>query len=141
MIDIDHFKMLNDTFGHQAGDEALRHIAQRLTSSLRDGDLLGRWGGEEFLAVLPYTSLEEGLEAAERLRRLVAETPIQVDAMTKPISIRTSVGVAVSAEDSRDALVHRADLGLYEAKAAGRNTIRAIDTPVVAPVVPASQAD
>jgi diguanylate cyclase (GGDEF)-like protein len=141
MIDIDHFKTLNDTFGHQAGDEALRHIAQRLTSSLRDGDLLGRWGGEEFLAVLPYTGLEEGLEAAERLRRLVAETPIELDAVTKPISIRTSVGVAVSAEDSRDALVHRADLGLYEAKAAGRNTIRAIDTPVVAPVVVASQAD
>jgi diguanylate cyclase (GGDEF)-like protein len=132
MIDIDSFKALNDTYGHQTGDEALRRIAERLTISLRDGDLLGRWGGEEFLAVLPYTGLDEGLEVAERLRELVAATPIQIDVMTKPISIQTSVGVAVAAEDSLEALVHRADLGLYAAKAAGRNTVRTIGGPVVA---------
>jgi diguanylate cyclase (GGDEF)-like protein len=124
MIDIDHFKQLNDKHGHQAGDEAIRHIADRLRISVRDGDLLGRWGGEEFLAVLPHTSLEEGLEVAERLRRLVALVPIEINAKADVVTIQISIGVAQSGDDSLAALVHRADLGLYEAKAAGRNAVR-----------------
>jgi diguanylate cyclase (GGDEF)-like protein len=126
MIDIDHFKQLNDSYGHQAGDLAIRHIAERLTTSLRDGDLLGRWGGEEFLAVLPYTALAEGIEVADRIRRLLAATPVAIDGKSDPITIRTSIGVAEAGDDSLAALVHRADLGLYEAKSAGRNTVRAI---------------
>jgi diguanylate cyclase (GGDEF)-like protein len=128
MIDIDHFKRLNDNFGHQVGDLALRHVADRLTASLREGDLLGRWGGEEFLAVLPYTGLEEGLVVADRLCHLVAGTPIAIGDTDEVVAIQTSVGVAQDGHDDLDSLVHRADLGLYEAKAAGRNTFRAAST-------------
>lgn len=125
MIDIDNFKHVNDTYGHRGGDRALRHVAQRLSTSLREGDLLARWGGEEFLAVLPFTDLEQGMVVAERLCQLLADVPIDMGADERPVSIQTSVGVAEFAGDTLDALVDRADLGLYEAKAAGRNTVRA----------------
>lgn len=125
MIDIDHFKNLNDTFGHRAGDFALRHVAYRLSTSLRQGDLLGRWGGEEFLAVLPDTDMTQGMVVAERLCNLVAGTPIEVGDDGGLVAIHTSVGIAEYADDTVDTLVDRADLGLYEAKAAGRNTVRA----------------
>jgi len=127
MIDVDHFKRLNDSYGHQAGDLALRHVAERLSSSLREGDLIARWGGEEFLAVLPYTDLQEAVAVAERLCRLVAAYPIEMVDRGDLVVVQTSVGVALAAEDSLDALVHRADMGLYEAKAAGRNTVRTYD--------------
>jgi diguanylate cyclase (GGDEF)-like protein len=125
MIDIDHFKDLNDTFGHRAGDFALRHVAHRLNTSLRQGDLLGRWGGEEFLAVLPDTDMAHGMLVAERLCNLVAGTPIEVGEDGGLVAIHTSVGIAEFADDTVDTLVDRADVGLYEAKAAGRNTVRA----------------
>jgi diguanylate cyclase (GGDEF)-like protein len=125
MIDIDHFKDLNDTFGHRAGDFALRHVAHRLNTSLRQGDLLARWGGEEFLAVLPDTDMAQGMVVAERLCNLVAGTPIEVGQDGGLVAIHTSVGIAEFADDTVDTLVDRADLGLYEAKAAGRNTVRA----------------
>jgi diguanylate cyclase (GGDEF)-like protein len=125
MIDVDHFKQLNDNYGHQAGDEALRHIANRLLAAVREGDLIARWGGEEFLAVLPDTAVEEGLEVADRLCRLIAADPIEIGAGGDLVTIQVSVGVAQAAGDGIDALVHRADLGLYRAKEAGRNTARA----------------
>ena len=125
MIDVDHFKDLNDTFGHRAGDFALRHVAHRLNTSLRQGDLLARWGGEEFLAVLPDTDMKQGMVVAERLCNLVAGTPIEVGEDGGLVAIHTSVGIAEYADDTVDTLVDRADLGLYEAKAAGRNTVRA----------------
>jgi diguanylate cyclase (GGDEF)-like protein len=128
MIDVDHFKLLNDSYGHQAGDQAICHVADRLTSALREGDLLGRWGGEEFLAVLPYTGLDEGIEVAHRIRGVVAATHIELDGVTDLVAVRTSVGVAEAGDDSLAALVHRADLGLYEAKASGRDTVRAVAT-------------
>ena len=125
MIDVDHFKDLNDTFGHRAGDVALRHVAHRLNTSLRHGDLLARWGGEEFLAVLPDTDMAQGMVVAERLCNLVAGTPIEIGDDGGLVAIHTSVGIAEFADDTVDTLVDRADLGLYEAKAAGRNTVRA----------------
>jgi len=125
MIDIDHFKNLNDTFGHRAGDFALRHVAHRLSTSLRQGDLLGRWGGEEFLAVLPDTDMTQGMVVAERLCNVVAGTPIKIGEDGGLVAIQTSVGIAAFADDTLDTLVDRADRGLYEAKAAGRNTVRA----------------
>jgi diguanylate cyclase (GGDEF)-like protein len=125
MIDIDHFKNLNDTFGHRAGDVALNHVAHRLSTSLRQGDLLARWGGEEFLAVLPDTDMAHGMAVAERLCNLVAGAPIEVGVDGGLVAIQTSVGIAEFADDTVDTLVDRADLGLYEAKAAGRNTVRA----------------
>jgi len=125
MIDIDHFKDLNDTFGHRAGDLALRHVAHRLNTSLRQGDMLARWGGEEFLAVLPDTDMVHGMVVAERLCNLVAGTPIEVGEDGGLVAIHTSVGIAEYDDDTIDTLVDRADLGLYEAKASGRNTVRA----------------
>ena len=125
MIDIDHFKNLNDTFGHRAGDVALRHVAHRLNASLRHGDLLGRWGGEEFLAVLPDTDMAQGMVVAERLCDMLAGTPIAVGDDGGLVAIHTSVGIAEFADDTVDTLVDRADRGLYDAKAAGRNTVRA----------------
>jgi len=125
MIDIDHFKDLNDTFGHRAGDVALRHVAHRLSTSLREGDLLARWGGEEFLAVLPNTDMAHGMVVAERMCDLVAGVPFEVGVDGGLVAVQTSVGIAEFADDTVDTLVDRADLGLYEAKAAGRNTVRA----------------
>jgi len=125
MIDIDHFKNLNDTYGHRAGDVALRHVADRLSTSLRRGDLLARWGGEEFLAVLPNTDMAHGMAVAERMCDLVAGVPFEVGADGGLVAVQTSVGIAEFADDTVDTLVDRADLGLYEAKAAGRNTVRA----------------
>jgi diguanylate cyclase (GGDEF)-like protein len=133
MIDVDHFKALNDTHGHTAGDRALRQIADRLVASAREGDLLARWGGEEFLAVLPFTNLADGIKAAERLCRVISIEPIDVGLGRDPVPVTISIGVAQATDDTLDALVHRADLGLYEAKAAGRNTARTASA--VAPLV------
>jgi diguanylate cyclase (GGDEF)-like protein len=129
MIDIDHFKTMNDTFGHQAGDTAIRHVAQNLAGALREGDLLARWGGEEFLAVLPGTTLGEAMQAAERLRRRVESTPVQLGEVEgrSLVAMAVSIGVAEASDDSLDELVHRADLGLYEAKSAGRNSVRVLE--------------
>jgi diguanylate cyclase (GGDEF)-like protein len=134
MIDIDHFKQLNDTYGHQAGDHALQLVADRLAASLRCGDLIARWGGEEFLAVLPHTGVVEALEVAERLCVLVAADHVELGPNRAAVTIRASVGVAEAGVDGLDALVHRADLGLYEAKQAGRNTARAHSPRAAEPV-------
>jgi diguanylate cyclase (GGDEF)-like protein len=124
MIDIDRFKQLNDTHGHRAGDLALREVAQRLDTTLRRGDLIARWGGEEFLAVLPYSELAESVLVAERLCAEVSGSGIEVGLDGTRVMVKVSVGVALAGDDSLEALVHRADLGLYEAKAAGRGTVR-----------------
>ncbi len=123
LIDIDNFKRLNDSLGHQAGDKALRHIAGTLAASLREGDLLARWGGEEFLAVLPATDLAGAITVAERLRDAVASAPVVISEL-ELIAIQVSVGVAEAADESLDELVNRSDLGLYEAKGSGRNAVR-----------------
>lgn len=125
MVDIDHFKQLNDTYGHLAGDHAIRHIAERLTTSLRLGDLLGRWGGEEFLAVLPHTDLSQAAVVAERMCDMLAGTPIEIGEGAHLVTVQTSIGMAEYLGDSPEGLVSRADVALYEAKAAGRNTVRA----------------
>jgi diguanylate cyclase (GGDEF)-like protein len=124
MIDIDHFKHINDTYGHRAGDRAIKHVADRLAASLRSGDVIGRWGGEEFLAVLPHTRLAEATGVAERLCGLLAASPIEIGGNGELVVIQTSVGVAQHTAELIDALIHRADLALYEAKTAGRNTVR-----------------
>jgi two-component system cell cycle response regulator len=129
MIDIDHFKHVNDSYGHRSGDQAIRHVADRLAASLRGGDVIGRWGGEEFLAVLRHTELLDATAAAERLRGLLAALPIAVGSGGDLIVIQTSVGVAQHAGEPAETLLHRADLALYEAKSAGRNTVRSASTP------------
>ena len=125
MIDIDHFKSVNDDFGHGVGDEALRHIAHMMGDELRGADVMGRMGGEEFAVVLPATRLSAALDVAERLRMQVASRPVSTD--TGPLPLTVSVGVAsvLGREADLTAALNRADQALYQAKADGRNCVRA----------------
>ena len=124
MIDIDHFKLINDTHGHSVGDEVLSAIAKRILDGLRQSDIAGRYGGEEFAVVLPETDLPSAASiVAERLRDTIASRPI--DTAEGPLSVTISVGVAgvdTARENLLDALTH-ADSGLYAAKHAGRNRV------------------
>ncbi|MCX8024068.1 MAG: diguanylate cyclase [Thermanaerothrix sp.] len=121
LADIDHFKLVNDTYGHLAGDEVLRDLAQRCRRQLRDFDVLGRYGGEEFLVVLPEADAEAALGVAERLRRAVAETPFNGGA--HHIQVTLSLGVVAFIRDHPDLnlWLTRVDAALYQAKASGRN--------------------
>lgn len=121
LLDVDHFKRVNDGFGHPAGDVVLAEFAVRLVKELREGDVAGRWGGEEFLVVLPRTDLAGGLVVAERIRRSIGATPIVAAGV--PISVTVSGGCAVGPVGSADVLVDNADAQLYAAKAAGRDQI------------------
>jgi len=122
--DIDHFKNVNDTLGHLFGDEALREIGRRLRAQLRVYDGVGRYGGEEFLMVLPNCDLPNAMLRANELREVIAKTPVLCAGEEKLITM--SMGVAVSASDKKnevEALLRQADAGLYEAKEKGRNRI------------------
>jgi diguanylate cyclase (GGDEF)-like protein len=123
LIDIDHFKLINDTYGHQAGDEVLRILGATLPAQLRSGDALGRYGGEELLVVLPDASAPRPLPLLERLRETIAALPISYNGVT--ISVTASFGVARFAPltDSAEDLIGRADAALYQAKSAGRDRV------------------
>ena len=124
LLDIDHFKSVNDSFGHQVGDMVLVLIAKLLKGAIREQDVIGRWGGEEFLVVCPGTSLEEACNVAERLRLAVAEYSFPV------VVIKTSsFGVAtIAIGETIGALVARADKALYRAKSNGRNRVEFEDS-------------
>lgn len=130
-LDVDHFKKLNDTLGHQAGDEVLGYVARLIKAQLRGSDVVARYGGEEFVVLLPATPLQAGLETAERIRRIVAAQ--SVPAKTQE-TIRVTVSIGVSMLNTTTAaaqepgalvadMVSRADKALYEAKATGRNRV------------------
>ncbi|MCF6209913.1 MAG: diguanylate cyclase [Gammaproteobacteria bacterium] len=122
LSDIDHFKQVNDTHGHLAGDEVLRIISRRLQSNLRDTDVLGRYGGEEFLIVLPNTGTKGGKVLAERLRHAIESEPVTFGDIH--LSINISLGITeLREEDSRDyeQLIGEADQALYQSKESGRN--------------------
>jgi two-component system cell cycle response regulator len=127
LCDMDHFKEVNDTYGHVAGDAVLREGAEVLRSSLRAGDLLGRYGGEEFLAVLPQIELDAACAAAERLRVSLEGLPVKLPSGAEA-RITASFGVAsldeLGASATSDLLVSLADRRLYDAKAEGRNCVR-----------------
>ncbi len=122
MIDLDHFKNINDTHGHLTGDDVLREVAGRLTELMRPYDFAGRYGGEEFLIVLPGCSPQNGLQRAEAFRRAVADKPIPT--AVGPLTVTCSLGVAAF-EDGRspEDLIHCADDALYHAKRRGRNVV------------------
>lgn len=126
MIDLDHFKGINDRHGHLAGDQALRLAATVLQHGLREYDLLGRWGGEEFLMVLPATDVPESLAVAERMRDEISQSPLNLTSGQR-ITFQASFGVTTLApgrtEVHFDELVHDADLALYQAKRRGRNQV------------------
>ncbi|MFW5680562.1 MAG: diguanylate cyclase [Pseudomonadota bacterium] len=124
MVDIDHFKAINDIHGHLVGDEVLRAVARRLLAVCRTSEAVGRFGGEEFLAVFYGCSLGRAAIAAERLRRAVCETPLIVEGSQGPIAVSISGGIAVSDDASTvEGLLRAADASLYAAKAGGRNRI------------------
>jgi two-component system cell cycle response regulator len=136
LFDIDHFKRVNDTHGHAAGDEVLREIAARATNSVRSADLVARIGGEEFAVVMPETDLAVAARAAERLRAAIADRPFAARATGAALPVTVSIGVTVTAPaggDARDQMLKRADEALYAAKAAGRN--RVVTRPAVLPPI------
>lgn len=123
MIDVDHFKSINDQHGHAVGDEVLRTVSQSLVAQLRDSDRVGRIGGEEFLVVLESTDLPHAQQVAERLRHELSE--LTVTCVNQPLRITVSIGLAQSHTNEEDwaDVIGRADAGLYEAKRAGRNRV------------------
>jgi two-component system cell cycle response regulator len=122
LLDIDHFKSINDSYGHPAGDAVLCDLARRLTAILRAEDLAARWGGEEFLVALPMTSIGEGRLCAERIRASVADTPFDLPGGPSVV-VTISVGCAAGRSGEIDKLVSEADAALYRAKAAGRDRV------------------
>ena len=125
MIDIDHFKKFNDTYGHVGGDEALQVVAKTLRESCRATDVLARYGGEEFALVLPGVMSSRATDLLERIRRVLAVKPIHLPNRAKPVSLTVSVGVALWPDDGKDAaeILQCADRRLYEAKSQGRDRV------------------
>jgi diguanylate cyclase (GGDEF)-like protein len=124
LADVDHFKKVNDTHGHSAGDVVLREAALRMRGALRAYDSIGRYGGEEFLIVLPDCSTELAMMVAERARAAVA-MPVRLGDVDLPVSISLGVASTASVAMESDALIRAADQALYRAKAAGRNRVAA----------------
>jgi two-component system cell cycle response regulator len=125
LIDIDFFKKINDTFGHDIGDEVLREFALRLASNVRAIDLPCRYGGEEFVVIMPDTALADALRIAERIRMHVSGSPFKVAHGKEMLNVTISIGVSATAGegDTPEALLKRADEGVYQAKASGRNAV------------------
>ena len=124
MIDVDRFKGFNDTYGHSAGDAALQHVAARMATISRKSDFVARFGGEEFVAILPETPLPDAVQFAEKLRLAIASTPLSISGC--PLSVTISLGVASiphSRFETPEALVRAADQALYRAKKNGRNRV------------------
>jgi two-component system cell cycle response regulator len=126
ILDIDHFKSVNDTYGHDAGDEVLKHFAQRMRRVVRSADLICRLGGEEFVIVMPDTPLAIATRVAERVRAAIESQSFPIDFSGRTIPVTASIGIAERGREANpDALLRRADKALYESKSAGRNRVTA----------------
>jgi len=126
LLDIDHFKKVNDTYGHFAGDAVLRETAARLRTNMRPYDHVGRYGGEEFLVVLPNCDLEQAAAQAERMRARLHRTAMMVDGTELQVSASFGVTIADGSQSSCDTFVRVADEALYRAKANGRNCVSSL---------------
>jgi two-component system cell cycle response regulator len=125
VLDIDYFKSINDTHGHDAGDDVLREFAVRVKKSIRGIDLACRYGGEEFVIVMPETDMAVATLVAERIRRRIASEPFAIDNGARAINVTLSIGLAAlgSNEDTGASILKRADQALYRAKRDGRNRV------------------
>jgi len=121
VVDIDHFKRVNDNYGHGVGDRALQECAVRISDATRAPGLVGRWGGEEFIVILPDTTLDESRIVADRIRRSIGDTPVTVGDLV--LTVTVSGGCAAAHDGDVDALICRADAAMYRAKASGRGRI------------------
>ncbi len=123
LLDIDHFKSINDRYGHTTGDRVLQSLANICAANLRKQDIVARWGGEEFCILLPDTDAETALGVAEKLRREIADC--EAPPADSTLAISTSIGVSEvrGSDTNHDQVLERADRALYEAKRAGRNRV------------------
>lgn len=122
LVDIDHFKRLNDTYGHNMGDWALQAVAEVLRKGVRDMDFVARWGGEEFLIILPHADMAVALPVAERLRRHIAE--LRFPSGNHPLRVTATLGLAeLGSDEGADAAIQRADAALYQGKHQGRDRV------------------
>ena len=123
VVDVDHFKVVNDTYGHLVGDDVLRQVASQLQNNIRQPDIVGRYGGEEFLILLPNSDSRAAGEQAARLCKNVREAVVHINNSEQTLSITISIGVAQFQHgvDTWDSLLNRADNAMYEAKNAGRD--------------------
>jgi len=123
IADLDHFKSINDTYGHLAGDAVLRRISDTLTQSVRACDHIGRYGGEEFLAILPNTGSDGAVDMAERIRQEISQVKFFNDGNAFSMTLSMGVAVCLDSDDSVEGIINRADDALYRAKANGRNQV------------------
>jgi len=126
MVDIDHFKVVNDTYGHAAGDVILKSVVALMQNSLRPSDLVARIGGEEFIVIMPETSTSLAHMVAERLRKKIAAMPVKIEAQAEPLYVTISIGCAAlegKGADTEAQLIERADAALYKAKQEGRDRV------------------
>ncbi len=123
LLDIDHFKAVNDTYGHQKGDEVLQDVSRLVTASLRATDFLARYGGEEFAVILPQTDLASANRIAERTRKLIEATVFNHDCRGFQVTVSLGVATWCPSMQSAEALIAAADRALYQAKSAGRNRV------------------
>ena len=123
IIDLDHFKAVNDQYGHLAGDVVLREVSNRIRGSIRRDEVFARYGGEEFAMVLPESNLQQAASFSERVRLLVSRLPVSVDASRIPVTVSIGIAHTLGEELTPDELFARADKKLYQAKAAGRNRV------------------
>lgn len=142
LLDIDHFKQFNDQWGHELGNQALTHVAQLINITVRKLDMACRFGGEEFVVILPNTDLAQAVSVAERLRTMIATTPLEVMAQTIPLTV--SLGVdeyRTQLMESPEGFLRRVDNWLYQAKKAGRNRVAAPDLDAYQVAISAAEKD
>lgn len=124
MIDIDYFKKINDTYGHHTGDIAIQHVSGLLKQITRTSDYCFRWGGEEFLILIPFSTAQELFNFAERIRQAVENSPLYVENLHLTLDITVSIGGTISMDDKSERVISKSDEMLYESKKAGRNCVR-----------------
>lgn len=139
MIDIDRFKDINDTYGHAAGDEVLRHIAAVGLASFRSCDLFARLGGDEFTCLMPRANIADARRAAERFREALEASPVDIDGRIIPVTASIGVTVACPADHDMDDVLQRADAALYHVKTAGRNHVQTMVPDGTSPMPVAEQ--